>query len=106
MTRYAVRLTAQAQQDLERLFDHILQRELNSPSGRLQLAEEALDAIREGLKLLERFPFTCRKAGDSPFLRELVIPFGHTGYVALFEIGADHGVTIAAVRHQREQDFH
>jgi hypothetical protein len=51
-------------------------------------------------------PFTCRKAGDSPFLRELVISFGATGYVALFEILDEQEVVIAAVRHQREDDYY
>jgi len=31
-------------------------------------------------------PFTCRKASGDPFLRELLSPFGESGYVALFEI--------------------
>ena len=106
MTRYSVRLTREAQDDLTRLFEHVLERELASPSGRIELAEEALDAIHEGFRLLERFPFTCRKVGASPSLRELVIPFGATGYVALFEIGDAYNVTVAAVRHQREEDFH
>lgn len=106
MSVYTVRLTRAAQEDLEQLFDFVLERELASPSGRWQVAEEALDAIQGGLKLLGRFPFTCRKAGSDPFLRELVIPFGRTGYVALFEIGANHIVTVAAVRHQRESDFY
>jgi len=35
-----------------------------------------------------------------------VIPFGAAGYVALFEIDNDKTVTILAVRHQREDDFH
>ena len=65
-----------------------------------------LEAITEGLQLLRRFPFTCRKVGASPFLRELVIPFGHAGYVALFEIVNQTTVVVAAVRHQRESDFH
>jgi hypothetical protein len=55
----------------------------------------------------EEFPFTCRKAAtDSPFLRELIIPFGATGYVALFEINDAETVTVLAVRHQRESDSH
>ena len=33
-----------------------------------------------------------------PFLRELVIPVGATGYVALFEIDDNETVTILAVR--------
>lgn len=102
---YEVRLTPEAAEDLERLFDFILEREL-AHAGDLQLAERALEAIQEGLRLLERFPFTCRKAGSNSLLRELVIPFGHTGYVALFEIVDRRTVLVGAVRHQREDDFH
>jgi hypothetical protein len=42
----------------------------------------------------------------SPRWRELLIPFGHSGYVALFEIDDDRTVTVTAVRHQREDDYH
>jgi hypothetical protein len=35
-----------------------------------------------------------------------VITFGANGYVALFEIEENNIVTILAVRHQREDDFH
>jgi len=103
---FRVRLTPQAAQDLERLFDFVLERELQSASGDLRLAEQALQAIRDGLRTLELTPFSCRKAGDSPFLRELVIPFGRAGYVALFEIADGSEIVVAAVRHQREDDFH
>jgi plasmid stabilization system protein ParE len=39
-------------------------------------------------------------------LRELVISFGGAGYVALFEIEDNETVTVLAVRHQREDDYH
>lgn len=103
---YSVLLTEEAQDDLERLFDFVLERELSREGGRFELAAEALEAIKAGMKVLERFPFTCRKAGPGPFLRELIIPFGATGYVALFEIVDDETVVVAAVRHQREDDYH
>ena len=103
---YSVRLTLEAQADLERLFDFVLERELSREGGDIELAAQALDAIKAGLKLLERFPFTCRKATDSAFLRELVIPFGTAGYVALFEIISHSTVVVGAVRHQREDDYH
>lgn len=103
---YRVVLTPEAEADLLRLFDFLIERELERAGGNLDLAQRALDAIREGFKLLERFPFSCRKVGASTFLRELVIPFGATGYVALFEIVDRHTVAIAAVRHQREDDYH
>jgi plasmid stabilization system protein ParE len=103
---YKVKLTREAEDDLVRLFDFVIERELAREGGDVELADKALSAIRDGLALLERFPFTCRKAGASPFVRELVIPFGHTGYVALFEIVDDQTVIVGAVRHQREDDFH
>ena len=55
---------------------------------------------------LQSSPFTCRKASSNPLLRELIVPFGATGYVALFEISDAQTVTVAAVRHQRESDYH
>lgn len=103
---YRVVLTAEAEEDLLRLFDFLVERELARDGGDLDLAQRALDAIKDAFKLLEQFPFTCRKVGPSAFLRELVIPCGHTGYVALFEIIDRQTVTVAAVRHQREDDYH
>lgn len=103
---YRVRLTKQAEEDLERLFDHVLERELSHEAGEPERAGIALDAIRAGLATLRSSPFTCRKAGASPFLRELIIPFGRSGYVALFEIVDPNEVVIAAVRHQLEDDYH
>lgn len=103
---FQVRLTVDAAEDLERLFDFVLQRELQRHNGDLDLADRALQAIKDGMATLRTSPFTCRKAGSSPFLRELVIPFGRSGYVALFEIIDSETVVVAAVRHQLEDDHH
>jgi plasmid stabilization system protein ParE len=103
---FRVRLTRDAEADLERLFDFVLDRELDRAGGDPQVAEQALAAIRSGIATLRSSPFTCRKAGTSPFLRELIIPFGRSGYVALFEIIGDTDVVVAAVRHQLEDDYH
>jgi hypothetical protein len=35
-----------------------------------------------------------------------VIPFGGSGYVALFEIESSDSIVIAAVRAPREDDYH
>lgn len=69
-------------------------------------AESALFVIGAAVDSLSRTPFIYRKAGTSPFLRELVIPFGRSGYAALFEIEDHSTVTILAVRHQLEDDDH
>ena len=104
---YRVKLTREAEDDLLRLYDFMLEREIErSGGGDLALADRAIAAIHHGFATLRSSPFTCRKADQSPFLRELVIPFGGTGYVALFEISNTDTVVIAAVRHQREDDYH
>lgn len=69
--------------------------------------QRAADAIEQGIAMLRMFPFTCRKIDDgNPFLRELIVSFGKSGHVLLFEIEAAEQVTIPAVRHQREDDYH
>jgi plasmid stabilization system protein ParE len=103
---FRVRLTRGARADLDRLFDFVLDSELARDGGDLALAEQAITAIRAGIATLKTSPFTCRKAGQSPFLRELIIPFGRSGYVALFEIEGAADVVVNAVRHQLEDDYH
>jgi plasmid stabilization system protein ParE len=96
---YRLRLAARAADDLQRLFDYLAEHDLES-------AERARVAIEKAFGFLVAFPFACRKASpDHPFLREIVIEFGQSGYVALFEIENADTVTIWAVRHQREDDF-
>ncbi|WP_144138971.1 type II toxin-antitoxin system RelE/ParE family toxin [Paraburkholderia sp. BCC1884] len=100
---YQVRFTRAAAADLERLYDVILERDETD----FQLDERALQAIRDGMATLRTSPFTCRKVQrDTPFLRELIVPFGRSGYVALFDIEDSQTVTVLAVRHQLEDDYH
>lgn len=97
---YKVRYTVAATEDLKRLFTFLAERDLRA-------AQHARKAIAESIRLLQQFPFTCRKAiPENPLLREMVISFGSAGYVALFEIEDADTVTIIAVRHQREDDYH
>ncbi|MBY4867265.1 type II toxin-antitoxin system RelE/ParE family toxin [Burkholderia sp. Bp9017] len=100
---YTVRFTSDASDDLDRLYAFVVDRD----DAEVERAERALSAIASGIATLESSPFTCRKVHPSmPFLRELIIPFGASGYVALFEIDDGQTVTILAVRHQRESDYH
>ncbi len=102
MNRFKVCFTPQAEADLLRLFDFLLAQDAAT-------AEKARAAIAKAIELLEVFAFSCRKAlgGDgNPFLRELIIPFGGSGFVALFEIENRETVTLLAVRRQREEDYH
>lgn len=104
--KYTVVFSKAATDDLEQLFDFSLQLELDSETGDLDIPDRAVRAIKDGMAFLKSSPFACRKAGNSPFVRELVIPFGSTGYVALFEIVDGNTVIIGVIRHQREDDYH
>jgi len=96
---FRVRYTKAAREDLRRLFEFLLEKDI-------QAARRARDATVKAADFLRDFPFSCRKADETnPFLRELLIPFGSAGYVALFEIEDQTTVTILAIRHQREEDY-
>jgi plasmid stabilization system protein ParE len=100
---YRVRFTEEAESVLARLYEFVLVRN----DADWVLAERALEAIRNAIRCLELTPFSFRKAiPGNPFLREVVIPFGASGYVALYEIDHEETVTILAFRHQREDDYH
>jgi len=97
---FRVRISGAAQDDLERLLDFLAAADVPS-------ARRARAAIERAYAFLSESPFACRKADDvNPFLRELIIPFGGAGYVALFEIDDATTVTVLAVRHQCEDDYH
>lgn len=100
--KYRVRFTPGAEDDLLRLLDHLAEQDLPA-------AVRAQAAIAKGMAFLELFPFSCRKVRGvppNPLLREMIIPFGNAGYVALFEIEDATTVTVLAVRHQLEDDYH
>jgi plasmid stabilization system protein ParE len=100
---HRVRFTRDAHADLARLYDFILARD----DSDWRVAERAIAAIRDAIRSLELSPFSFRKAQPgNALLREIVIPFGASGYVALFEIDDPETVTVLAVRHQREDDYH
>jgi plasmid stabilization system protein ParE len=101
---YRVVLTHNARDDLERLERFLVERALER--GDFDLPERAVQAILDELRVIETNPYTCRKVSSNPRERELVIPFGGSGYVALFEIISDAEVAVTALRHQREDDYH
>jgi plasmid stabilization system protein ParE len=102
---FVVELAPRAEADLERLFDFLLDRA--ETSEELDRAQAAIEAIRSTAQhRLAVTPFSFRKADQNPAQRELIIPFGGTGYVALYEIVSVSKVVVLAVRHQREEDYH
>ncbi len=100
---YTVLLTREAREDLERLEDFLAEMALDLQD--FSLPGRAVQAIRNETRVLETNPYTCRKVGSNPLERELVIPFGTSGYVALFQIVSETEVVICALRHQREDDY-
>jgi len=102
MNRFRVRFTLEAEEDILRLFDFLLEQDFPA-------AERAESAIAKVIEMLESFPFSCRTTiggSGSPFLRELTIPFRLSGHAMLFEIEDSRIVTTLAVRHQREEDYY
>jgi plasmid stabilization system protein ParE len=66
-------------------------------------AFDALRVIQSAIATLEDHPLIGRPAGRD--LRELVISFGQTGYIALYRfLPAQNLVRILGLRHQRELD--
>jgi plasmid stabilization system protein ParE len=69
-------------------------------------AVRAGQAIKHSFALLEAEPEIGRPLDDLPELRELIIPFGESGYIALYhyEIKTDL-LYILAFRHQKEAGY-
>ena len=67
-------------------------------------AVAAAGAIRAAVEMLAQHPFIGRGVKGS--LRELVISYGRTGYVALYRfIAAKDQIRVLAIRHQRELGY-
>jgi len=71
-----------------------------------QAAVRAGQAIVQQFALLETEPEIGRPFDDSPELRELIVPFGESGYVALYHHEAkSDSVYVLAFRHQKEAGY-
>lgn len=83
--------------DLERAFEFIAGHDPHA-------AMAAADSIREAVDALGRHPLIGRIVEGE--LRELVISYGKSGYVALYRfLPAQDRIRILAIRHQRELDY-
>ncbi|MGH8719231.1 MAG: type II toxin-antitoxin system RelE/ParE family toxin [Burkholderiales bacterium] len=89
--------SANALGDLERAFEFLAE---HDP----QAAGKAVASIRDAVETLARHPLIGRRVEGE--LRELVISYGKTGYIALYRfLPAQDQVRILAIRHQRELDY-
>ncbi|GAB6096084.1 type II toxin-antitoxin system RelE/ParE family toxin [Desulfatiferula olefinivorans] len=67
-------------------------------------AQKAAQTIGHHFSILETNPEIGRPMDDILKLRELIIPFGDSGYVALYLLD-DNTVYILAFRHQNEVGY-
>ena len=106
MTVYRLVLADEAADDLLRIEDFIIERELASATPDLDVVRRLRDAVDHALRLLEFSPYSCRKAARAvnDKQRELIIPFGSAGLIAAFEVRGEV-VRIGAIRHQLGQDY-
>ena len=92
-------LSARAQGDIVRLRNFLLEKDINA-------AKRAVLAIREAFLPLKQSPVIGRPVEDHPELRELIIDFGASGYLAMYRYElANDTVVILAIKHQREDDY-
>jgi len=96
--------TVAFQQDIERLEEHIVQRELASNTPDDKCLFRFRDAVERGMGILSFAPHTCRRSAADRSFRELIVPFGHGGCVVLFAI-RNVDVVLLAARDQHEHDF-
>ena len=70
-----------------------------------EAAKRAVQAIRQGVKVLEQQPGLGRPVEDmDDEFRDWIIDFGESGYVARYRVD-QQSITILAVRHQKEVGF-
>ena len=89
--------SARSLADIERAFEFLAERDPTS-------AVKAAAAIRHAVEALDEHPLIGRSVTGG--LRELVISFGNTGYVALYWFFPERAeIWILGIRHQRDLDY-
>jgi len=92
-------VTEQAAQGLEKCRKFLAK---NNP----QATNHASQIIQKHLALLVKEPMIGRPLQGEPELRELIIPFGDSGYVTLYNFDPNtDSLVLLAFRHQREAGY-
>lgn len=90
--------TPEALRDVQRCYRFLAQK---NPVA----ASRAVRAIREGIRIVEDQAATGRPVDKmAPEFREWLIPFGESGYIALYRLDGELAVVLA-VRHQKEAGY-
>ena len=88
----------------KRALDHIGRAFLFLRDKNPEAAQNAVAAIQSAVDNLAAHPLVGRRLEGE--LRELIISYGHSGYVALYRfVIATDEVRVLAIRHQREVGF-
>ncbi len=103
-TQYRIVASVTFQEDIERLEEHIVERELASNAPDDTCLFRFRDAVERAISILSFAPHTCRRSAQHREFRELIIPFGHGGCVVLFAI-REPDVLLLAARDQHEHDY-
>lgn len=89
--------SGKALDDLQRLFDFIAEHDAS-------IAVDSAAAITGAITMLAAHPLAGRRVEGE--IRELVISYGRTGFVALYRFSpAINQVRVLTLRHQRELDY-
>lgn len=84
--------------DVQRLFRFLA-------TKNTEAAKRAVNAIREGVKIIASQPEVGRPAeGMEPEYREWLIDFGDSGYIVLYRYDRQTAMVVA-VRHQKEAGY-
>jgi plasmid stabilization system protein ParE len=94
----SVKYSFQAIDDLKRLHDFLASQDK-------EVAKRAVAVIRDALQKIAFMPERFRPVEGKMYYREAIIDFGNSGYIARFRHMPGGDITIARIKHQREDKF-
>ena len=94
----SIKYSAQAIADLKRIHDFLMTQDSD-------VANRAVSVIRAALEKVAFMPERFRPVEGKMYHREAIIDFGNSGYVARFRHLPSGDITIARIKHQKEDDF-
>jgi len=94
----SVKYSAKAIADLQRLHDFLATQDKD-------VAKRAILVVRDALNKIAVMPERFRPVEGKMYQREAIIDFGSSGYIARFRHLPNGDITIARIKHQKENDF-
>jgi plasmid stabilization system protein ParE len=94
----SIKYSTQAIADLQRLHNFLATQDAD-------VARRAVSVIRDALERIALMPERFRPVEGKMYHREAVIDFGNSGYIARFRHLPNGDITIARIKHQKEDGF-